>query len=45
MSENEPLAKPTPASWPLVFFAWIVVLAPLLWGVWETLKKASALFR
>jgi hypothetical protein len=28
----------------LVVTAWIVVGAPLLWGVLQTLKKAAALF-
>jgi hypothetical protein len=28
----------------LVVLAWVVVGAPLLWGVIQTLKKAAALF-
>jgi hypothetical protein len=28
----------------LVVLAWVVVGAPLLWGVLQTLKKAAALF-
>ena len=28
-----------------VALAWLVVGLPLLWGVFETLKKAAALFR
>jgi hypothetical protein len=28
----------------LVALAWVVVGAPLLWGVMQTLKKAAALF-
>ena len=28
-----------------VVLAWLLVTIPLLWGVWETIKKASALFR
>ena len=32
----------TPAA--LVVLAWIVVGAPLVWGVLQTLKKAAALF-
>jgi hypothetical protein len=28
----------------VVVLAWLVVGAPLLWGVAQTLKKASALF-
>jgi hypothetical protein len=35
-------AAPTPL--PLVVLAWIIVGAPLLWGVLQTLKKAAALF-
>ncbi len=33
---------PTPL--PLVVLAWVIVGAPLLWGVLQTLKKAAALF-
>jgi hypothetical protein len=33
----------TPAG--AVALAWLLVAIPLLWGVWETIKKASALFR
>jgi len=25
--------------------AWLVVSIPLLWGIWETIKKASLLFQ
>jgi hypothetical protein len=35
-------AAQTPLS--LVVVAWIVVAAPLAWGIYETLKKAAALF-
>ena len=28
----------------LVVVAWVAVSAPLLWGVYQTLKKAAALF-
>lgn len=31
-------------TWPVVL-AWLAVLIPLLWGVWQTLKKAAVLFR
>jgi hypothetical protein len=27
-----------------VVLAWLLVTVPLLWGVWQTIKKASALF-
>jgi hypothetical protein len=36
---------PAPSQWGLVIAAWIIVGVPLLWGVWNTLVKASALFR
>jgi hypothetical protein len=29
----------------VVVVAWILVSVPLIWGVWQTIKKASALFR
>jgi hypothetical protein len=28
-----------------VLLAWLLVSVPLLWGVWQTVKKATALFR
>ncbi len=28
-----------------IAFAWLVVGIPLLWGIWETVKKSMALFR
>jgi hypothetical protein len=41
-----PVASPAPAktSLVLVVTAWIVVATPLAWGVFQTLKKAAALF-
>jgi hypothetical protein len=32
------------ARWGLVALAWILVGVPLLWGIWNTLLKAAALF-
>ncbi|HKP49731.1 MAG TPA: hypothetical protein VJU17_06920 [Gemmatimonadales bacterium] len=29
----------------VVMVAWLLVSVPLIWGVWQTIKKASALFR
>jgi hypothetical protein len=29
----------------VVVLAWLLVSVPLLWGVWQTIKKAAALFR
>jgi hypothetical protein len=31
-------------TWQVVL-AWLAVSIPLLWGVWQTLKKAAVLFR
>ena len=28
-----------------VFLAWLPVTVPLLWGIWQTVKKAAVLFR
>jgi hypothetical protein len=41
--ERVDIASTTPA-W-VVAVAWLVVTIPLLWGVWQTIKKASALFQ
>lgn len=32
-------------SWAFVVFSWLLVSLPLLWGIWQTVKKASALFQ
>jgi hypothetical protein len=40
-----PDAPPSGSSWGRVAVAWILVGLPLLWGVFNTLKKALALFR
>jgi hypothetical protein len=37
--------KPGTTSWLLVAAAWVAVGIPLLWGVFQTLKKAAQLFR
>jgi len=29
----------------VIVVAWLLVSVPLIWGVWQTIKKASALFR
>jgi hypothetical protein len=34
-----------PGQWGLVALAWVLVGVPLVWGVWNTLLKAAALFR
>jgi hypothetical protein len=33
------------ASVVRVVVAWLIVLGPLVWGVWETARRAMALFR
>ena len=32
------------SKWLLVLLAWLPVTIPLLWGIWQTVKKASVLF-
>jgi hypothetical protein len=32
-------------QWGAVAVAWVLVGVPLLWGVWNTLLKAAALFQ
>jgi hypothetical protein len=32
------------SQWALVVLAWLPVTIPLLWGIWQTVKKASVLF-
>jgi len=44
MTDGEP-GEPKPGQWPLVIVAWILVGAPLLWGVLTTLRKAALLFK
>ncbi|MEX0951036.1 MAG: OFA family MFS transporter [Gammaproteobacteria bacterium] len=35
---------PDPRSWLLVAACWLLVGVPLLWGIWQTLQSATALF-
>jgi hypothetical protein len=32
-------------NWVAVVLAWLPVTLPLLWGIWQTVKKAAVLFR
>jgi hypothetical protein len=41
---NAPPPTPRSTSPALVALAWVAVAAPLLWGIFQTLKKAAALF-
>ena len=45
VSQEEPGANGGAGQWGLVALAWLLVGVPLLWGVWNTLLKAAALFR
>jgi hypothetical protein len=42
---NDELVSPSPRNWVLVVLAWLPVTIPLLWGIWQTVKKAAVLFR
>jgi hypothetical protein len=44
MTDRAEGSKPA-GEWPLVILAWLAVGAPLLWGVWMTLRKAALLFK
>lgn len=42
---NADAAPPSRSSqWTLVL-AWLPVTIPLLWGIWQTVKKAAVLFK
>ena len=45
MSTGERSPAGEAGQWGLVVLAWVLVGVPLLWGVWNTLLKAAALFR
>jgi hypothetical protein len=45
VNEDERSREGRPGQWGLVVLAWVLVGVPLLWGVWNTLLKAAALFR
>jgi len=45
MTNGSPLETGGVSQWGLVALAWVLVGVPLIWGVWETLLKAAALFR
>jgi hypothetical protein len=45
MIEHKPPAEHAAMSWVPVVLAWFLVAVPLLWGVWQTIKKAAVLFR
>ena len=45
MTGGETSFKPSSTSWVPVVLAWSLVSIPLLWGIWQTVKKAAVLFR
>ena len=45
MSHEGRSSEEVPGQWWTVALAWVLVGVPLLWGVWNTLLKAAALFR
>ena len=44
VTKIEPPSAGGSGQWGLVAVAWLLVGVPLLWGVWNTLLKAAALF-
>ena len=45
MTKDTASARGSAGQWGLVVLAWTLVGVPLLWGVWNTLVKAAALFQ
>jgi hypothetical protein len=45
MPREQPSAPEPTTPVVLVVLAWLVVSAPLLWGVLQTLKKSAELFQ
>ena len=45
MTAGQPSDQRAPGHWGVVALAWVLVGVPLLWGVWNTLVKAAALFQ
>ena len=45
MTGGETPFKPSPSSLLPVILVWSLVSIPLLWGIWQTVKKAAVLFR
>lgn len=45
MANAEAPANSKGSEWALVVLAWLPVTIPLLWGIWQTVKKAAVLFR
>jgi hypothetical protein len=45
MGNNRGSQETPETTWVLVVLAWLPVTLPLLWGIWQTIKKAAVLFR
>lgn len=45
MATNDASDGHADSSWAVVVLAWLPVTLPLLWGIWQTVKKAAVLFR
>ena len=45
MATNDASEGRADSSWVVVVLAWLPVTLPLLWGIWQTVKKAAVLFR
>jgi hypothetical protein len=45
VANNDASGEPAGGSWIIVALAWLPVTLPLLWGIWQTVKKAAVLFR
>lgn len=45
MLNNDRPEEPAGSSRVIVVLAWLPVILPLLWGIWQTVKKAAVLFR
>jgi hypothetical protein len=43
-ADSEATAQSKNQGWALVILAWLPVLIPLAWGIWQTVKKAAVLF-
>ena len=45
MADNDGSKGGVGSSRVAVVLAWLPVTLPLLWGIWQTVKKAAVLFR
>lgn len=45
MVDNDGSEAGAGSGWVIVVLAWLPVTLPLLWGIWQTVKKAAVLFR